>query len=463
MNKRMLFVVMLVALFAASCSVKYQAPKVDEKELIRTDVVLDTALNIEDISWKDFYKDPYLAKLIDSALLNNMDMRTAVLRMEQAGAYFKQSKWNYVPTLNADAGVSYGVPSYGSKETPYYTLGLSMSWEIDITGKMNQMKKSKLEAFMAQQNTVRQVQTQLIANVAGNYYYLKTLDVQKHLIEQTIINRAQYYTTVEALFESGKSNEVAVLQAKAQLISAKEYLYQVNESIFQVENGLRIMLGKPAGEIERVGVDDIETIIRSVVNMGKMFETIPAEFLSNRPDVAAAENAVKSALHNYNVSKKAMYPSLTITGNVSADATEFSNWFASSPSTWVWNLGAGLLQPILNNRQLRTNKEVAWKEYQIAEQAFKTTVLNAGMEVSNVVYALETNELMIESEREKVFVLAKAYDSSIELFINDYATYLDVLTAQTSFFNAQMGFVDEVRQYITNKIDLYRALGGGDR
>lgn len=459
----MFFVMMLVALFATSCSVKYQAPKIEESELLRTKVALDTTVQIENISWKEFYKDQYLVKLIDSALVNNMDMRTAVLRMEQAGSYFKQSKWNFVPELNANAGVSYGVPSYGLKETPYYTLGVSMGWEIDITGKLNQLKKSKLEAFMAQRNTVRQIQTQLIANVAGNYYYLKTLDVQKKLVEQTILNRKQYLATVQAFWESGKSNEVAVLQAKAQLINAQEYLYQIEENIFKVENGICMLTGNPVGKIERNSAIDIEEMISSIDNMGRMLKNIPATFLSNRPDVAAAENAVKSALHNFNVSKKAMYPSLNITGNISADANDFKNWFASSPSTWVWNIGAGLLQPVLNNRQLRTNKEVAWKEFQIAEQTFKTTVLNAGMEVSNVVYALETNELMIEAEREKVFVLAKAYNSSIELFVNDYATYLDVLTAQTGFFDAQMSFIEEVRLYVTNKIDLYRALGGGDR
>lgn len=459
----MFLALMLVALFAASCSVKYQAPKVDETELVRTDVKLDSTVKVEEISWKEFYQDPYLTRLIDSALVHNMDMRTAVLRMEQAGAYFKQSKWNYVPNLNANAGVSYGVPTLGANQTPYYTLGVTMSWEIDITGKMNQLKKSKFEAFLAQQNIVRQVQTQLIANVAGNYYYLKTLDVQKTLIEQTIINRARYLATVEAFWESGKSNEVAVLQAKAQLISAKEYLYQVNETIFKIENGMRILLGTPAGKIERATEADVETMITAVAKMGSMFETIPATFLSNRPDVAAAENSLKSALHNFNVAKKAMYPSLNITGNISSDATQFNNWFSVSPSSWLWNIGAGLVQPILNNRQLRTNKEVAWKEYEIAQQTFKTTVLNAGMEVSNVVNALETNELMIVAEREKVFALAKAYDSSIELFVNDYATYLDVLTAETGLFDAQMSFVDEVRQYVTNKIELYRALGGGDR
>lgn len=462
MNKKLLFVAMIVALFATSCSVKYQAPTVNEKEMVRTDVALDTAVKVEKITWTEFYQDPYLRKLIDSALVNNMDMRTAVLRMEQAGAYFKQSKWNFAPNFNANAGVQYGVPTYGSAKTPYYTVGASMSWEIDITGKINQMKKSKFEAFLAQQNVVRQVQTQLIASVAGNYYYLKTLDVQKTLVEQTIINRRQYLATVQAFWESGKANEVAVLQAKAQLINAQEYLYQIEENIFMTENGICMLLGKPAGNVERISANDIEDVIGSIVKMGQMFETIPAEFLSNRPDVAAAENGVKSALHGFNVAKKSMYPSLNITGNVSADATDISNWF-KSPSTWVWGIAGGLVQPILNSRQLRTNKEVAWKEYQIAEQTFKTTVINAGIEVSNVVYALGTNELMIEAEREKVFALGRAYNSSVDLFVNDYATYLDVLTAQTGLFDAQMSFVDEVRQYVTNKIELYRALGGGDR
>lgn len=460
----MFFVLMLVALFTVSCSVKYQASKVDEKELVRTDAPMDSTVKIEEVSWTDFYQDPYLVTLIDSALANNMDMRTAVMRMEQAGSYFKQSKWNYAPDINVNTGASYGVPSLGMGKTPYFTaLGATMSWEIDITGKMNQMKKSKFEAFLAQQNIVRQVQTQLIANIAGNYYYLKCLDIQKLIVQQTIENRTQYLATVQAFMESGKANEVAVLQAKAQLISAVEYLYQLDEAIFKVENGLRILIGAPSGEIERITMADIETMIASVEKMGAMFKTIPATFLSNRPDVAAAENAVKSALHSFNVSKKAMYPSLNITGNISSDANNFSNWFSFSPSSWVWNIGAGLVQPILNSRQLRTNKEVAWKEFEIAAQEFKKTVLNAGMEVSNVVNSLETNELMIEAEKEKVFVLAKAYDSSIELFVNDYASYLDVLTAQTGLFDAQMSYVDQVRQYVTNKIELYRALGGGDR
>jgi outer membrane protein TolC len=155
-----------------------------------------------------------------------------------------------------------------------------------------------------------------------------------------------------------------------------------------------------------------------------------------------------------------MYPSLTLSGNISTDATQINQWF-NLPSSLIWSVVGGLTQPIFNGRALRTQKEVAKKDYEIAIIEFKESILNAGMEVSNTLSALNNNSEKADLLYKQFTVLDKAYEYSYLLFVNGYATYLDVLTAQEGVFDAQLSYIQCLNDVINNHIDLYRALGGG--
>jgi outer membrane protein TolC len=237
---------------------------------------------------------------------------------------------------------------------------------------------------------------------------------------------------------------------------AKTYLPDIEHAIFRTESTLSLLLGIPPMEIPRGSVNSLEDIHFPIMEeIG-----VPAKLLRNRPDVLAAEHSLKGALEGFNSAKAAMYPSLTLTGNISSDATYISNWFAM-PGSLIYGLIGGLTQPIFNSRALRTQKEVAYQEYQIAAIEFQECVLNAGAEVSNTLSSLRSDREKVGYMTKQTIALGKAYDYSVELLINGYANYLDVLSAQEGFFNAKINLIMGLQECINDHIELYRALGGG--
>lgn len=456
-------VVLLIGLtlFATSCAgIKPQTPEIENSnKLVRTidnqpsNTPADSS-TIADLSWDRFYEDPYLVKLIEQGLENNADLQIAIYRIDQALAYFKKSKGDFYPSLSADASAAYNGDFKGSKAQQAYSFGVSASWEIDIWGKIRNAKRGRYAALLAQENSKNAVITQLIANIATAYYQLIALDTQKELVIETIKNRETYYQTVKDLKESAQVNEVAVLQAQAQLYIAQAYIPNIDNAIRITENTICYLLGIVPGPIERDRIHSIGDIVLS-----SNTACFPSQILRNRPDVLAAEKSVTSYLYDYKSAQAAMYPALTISGNIGTDVSAFNSWF--SASSFIWGAAAGLVQPIFKGRALRTQKETAKLDYEIAISNFKATVLNAGMEVSNALSADKTNTEVAKYQLKQCMVLDKAYEYSIDLLINGYGTYLDVLVAQESAFNAQLSLIGSLQECVNAKIELYRALGGG--
>lgn len=454
MKKIILFIA--AALLSVSCAVKYQQPQVDVEHIVRGAEERDTTFDVAELKWREFYQDPYLVTLIDSALVNNFDMKIAIARIEQASAYFKQGRSSFFPSVNANASAGYTKPDLASSQTPYFSLGANLSWEIDIWGKISSAKRGKYESLLAQQSTRSAIQTKLIADIATAYYTLVVLDTEKEFVLETIRNREEYLATVKELKKAAQVTEVAVLQAEAQLMLAKTYLPEIEHAIFQSENTISLLMGVAPMHIERGSVKDLEEIhFPKVEEIG-----IPAKLLRNRPDVLAAEHSLKSAMEGFNSAKAAMYPSLTLTGNISTDGAQISQWFAM-PGSLLYGIFGGLTQPIFNSRKLKTQKEVAYQEYQIAALNFQESVLNAGAEVSNVLSSLRANKEKVIYMTKQTVALGKAYEYSVELLINGYANYLDVLSAQEGLFNSKINLILGLQSCINDHINLYRALGGG--
>ncbi len=455
--KRIIFI-LAATILVSSCAIKYQQPEIDAKHLVRGAESTDTTFDIAYLNWRDFYKDPHLTSLIDSALANNIDMKIAIARVEQASSYFKQGKSAFFPSLGASASAGYTKPDLASQQTPYFSLGANFSWELDIWGKIRSAKRSKYEQLLAQQSTKNAIQTKLISDLAKAYYTLIILDTQKRFVIETIKNREEYLATVKDLKKAAHVTEVAVLQAEAQLMAAKTYLPDINQAIFQTENTISLLLGKAPAYIERSTADQIQEIRFPIIEQGG----VPAALLRNRPDILAAEHSLKGAMEGFNSAKAAMYPSLSITGNISTDAAQISQWFAM-PGSLLYGIFGGLTQPIFHGRALKTQKEVAYQEYRIAALGFQQSVLSAGMEVSNVLSSMRTDREKVLYMTKQTYALEKAYEYSVELLINGYANYLDVLSAQEGYFNSKIALIMGLQECLNDQIDLYRALGGGWR
>ncbi len=469
-NKFFIRVILLLAvsLTLQSCFVakNYKRPELEETQnLFRTDNLPTDSLSMADVSWKTLFTDPFLDQYIEEGLQNNIDIRIAIQQIAAAEAYLKQGKMGYFPTLNGRASASRSylskngqqgaiLSSLGDDHIDQFELSGSLSWEVDIWGKIRSNKRAYQASYLKSVAAHQAVKTQLVSSIANTYYQLLALDAQLAITKKTIATRKKGVETIKALKESGQVNQVAVDQNIAQYNNAKALEVDLETSIFKTENALSILLGKSPQHIERSRLDT--QAIQTDLKLG-----VPASLLSNRPDVMAAEYGLIQSFELTNMAKSSFYPSLTVTASGGFQSLDFDNLF--NANSLFANLVGGLTQPIFNGRKIRTQHEVAKAQQEQALLNFKNSLLVAGNEVSNALYAYNAETRKFEYVQKEVEALRKAEQNSDELLKNGYATYLVLLTARQSALSAELNVIDSKLQQLLTVVNLYEALGGGWR
>ncbi|WP_299100390.1 efflux transporter outer membrane subunit [uncultured Winogradskyella sp.] len=455
----------IVALTIQSCFVAkdYKRPDLtaETEALYRTENLPTDSVSIADVSWKTLFTDKYLQQYIEEGLQNNMDVRIALQQMIAAEAYAKQGKAGFFPTLSVGPNYTRQEFSENSQFGSIFSGGLdtydvtaNLSWEADIWGKIRSNNRATQASYLQSVAAHQAVKTQLISSIANTYYNLLALDAQLEITKQTIATRESGVTTIKALKDAGQETQVAVDQNIALYNNAKALLVDIETAIFKTENTLSILLGKSAQNFERATLD-VQKIDQDL-KLG-----LPATLLSNRPDVMAAEYALIQNFELTNVANSSFYPSLTLTASGGLQSLQLDDLFNTS-SLFATVVG-GLTQPLLNQRKLKTQKEVALANQETALLNFKKTLLIAGNEVSNALFTFEAETKKFEFRKNEVEALRSAEINSEELLKNGYANYLDLLTAKQSALSAELNIIDSQLQQLIAVVDLYEALGGGWR
>jgi multidrug efflux system outer membrane protein len=448
------------ALTLQSCFVakKYDRPTIDTEDLYRSEVVAKDSTSMADMPWQDLFTDPILQGHIQKGLENNFDIRTAIQNIAASEASLKQRKAGYFPTLNANGTWTHqeisGNSQFGSlfSSLDQYQLAANLSWEADIWGKIRSNKRAANAQFLQSVAANQAVKTQVVANIASLYYQLLSLDAQLEIAEQTLTNRTQSIETIVALKDAGQVNEVAVKQTEAQKYATELIIEDLKYNIEILENTMSILLGESPKNIDRSTFD--AQVLTPEIDLG-----VPALLLANRPDVIAAEYGLVNAFELTNVARSNFYPSLTITATTGFQSLELSELIDAN--SFFANIVSGLTQPIFNQRQLRTQKEIALSNQEKALIGFERTLKTAGKEVSDALasYNNETKKLSIRTQQ--VDALKKASEYSEELLNYGMATYLEVLTAKDNALNSELSLIDNKFKQFNAIITLYRALGGG--
>ncbi len=454
---------LVVAFTLQSCFVAkdYVRPDLDleTEALYRTENLPTDSVSIAEVSWKDLFTDPYLQQYIEEGLQNNMDVRIAIQQMIAAEAYAKQGKAGFMPTLSVGPNYTHQEYSENSQFGTIFSGGLdtyditaNLSWEADVWGKIRSGKRASQAEYLQNVAAHQAVKTQLISSIANTYYNLLALDAQLEVTKKTIETRASGVETIKALKDAGQVTQVAVDQNIAQYNSAKALQVDIEMAIFKAENTLSILLGRTPQELERGPLQTQK--IDQELTLG-----VSTLLLRNRPDVMAAEYSLIKNFELTNVANSSFYPSLTLTASGGLQSLELDN-LLSANSLFATVVG-GLTQPLLNQRKLKTQKEVALANQETALLNFKKTLLVAGSEVSNALYAYKAETKKFEFRKNEVEALRIAEANSEELLKNGYANYLDLLTARQSALSAELNSIDSQLQQLVAVVDLYEALGGG--
>ena len=459
-----LILLFLLSVLMISCKIRqdYERPKdlVDEK-LYRTDLLPKDSVSIAQLSWKEIFTDAVLQKHIDKALENNLDIRIALQNITSAEAYLKQSKAAYAPTLTIGPGYTFSTSSLNTQmgqligERRYinqFDITASLGWEADIWGKLKGQQKAQMATYLGSVAAHQAVKSSLVASVATAYYQLLSLDEQKKIINNTIEVRKKNLETTKALKTAGVLTEVAVQQSEALVYNAEASLVSLDVSIQVLENTLSLLMGEPSHSIERTSLSAQNLNLKTDLGY-------PISLLANRPDVKQAEYNLINALELTNSAKAQFYPTLKITGNTGLQSVDIDHLF--SGNSLFASLVAGLAQPVLNKRQIKTNYEVSLANQEKAYLNFRKSILSAGREVSNALTMYTSQDQFITLKKKEMEAYKKSVNDSQELVNYGMANYLEVLNASVNQLNAELNIANAEYVKLQSAVELYRSLGGG--
>ena len=457
------FAVAFIALTLTACAGRkaYERPNVIDEKLFRADQVPADSLSSANVSWRNIFTDATLQGYINKALSNNLDVRVAMQNVASAQAYLKQSKAAFIPTLSVGANYTRSTNSInamgGVGERTYSNLWDiigTASWEADIWGKLSAQRRASYASYLATVEAQKAVQSEVVATLATAYYQLLMLDEQKKVLEQTIDFRQKSLETTKSLKEAGSTTEVATKQIEALVYNAQAQLVTIGNSIWALENTICVLLGEEPHTIER-------TTLAEQQFPTEFKQGYAAKLLQNRPDVARAELSLRNAFELTNVARAAFYPTLTLSARGGISSTELDTWI-SAKSIFA-NFVAGLAQPILNRRQIRTQYEVQQIAQETALLNFKKAILSAGKEVSDAMQNFSTQTEFIELKTKEMKAYQEATDYSKQLFDSGMVNYLGVITAEVNRLNAELSVANAQFTRMQYGITLYKALGGGWR
>lgn len=395
------------------------------------------------VGWEEIFKDSLLQQWIRLGLRYNTDLNVARLKVEESEAALMAARWALLPGV--DIAAQGGVPGSLSVRT-------NASWQADIFGKLRNSSR-KAQATLEQSQAYEQaVQTQIVAAIAESYYTLLMLDEQLAISRRTLDTWEENIRTLEALKRAGKTNEAAVLQAKANRLNVEASVLSLEKEVLAVENSMCALLGIVPMSIERGTLAGQEL-------PENLYTGVPAELLSRRPDVRQAELALAQTVYASNIARAAFYPDLSLSGALGW--TSANGDIRVDAGSIISNIIASIAQPVFAKGANRSRLRIALAQQEEAGYRFRQTLLDAGVEVNNALTVWQTAKKRVELDKKQILHLQASVWNTQLLMKHGNANYLEVLTAQKNLLQAELAEVSDRLNEILGVVNLYQALGGG--
>jgi multidrug efflux system outer membrane protein len=459
---------------ATGCGMLNTHLSIPEKDIPETFPNQKGTATIAGIDWRQYFADPLLVELIDTAVRNNLDLQIALQRIEMSRSSVKLANGALLPKvgLNVGGGVQkfglYTMDGAGNAST-YITpgqivpenltdifLGLQASWEVDVWGKLRNQRKAAISQYLASVEGSRFVISNLVADVAIHYNELLALDNELDIIRQTLQKQQEALEVIKLQKEAGRANALAVQQFSAQLLNSEVLEKQTLQRITETENRINFLLGRYPQPIPR----NKDVLFQAVPR--QILAGIPSQLLENRPDIRAAEFEIEASKFDLKAAKAAFYPNFNINATLGFQAFN-PEFLFQSPASLAYSLMGTLIAPLINMNALKAQFNTAKANQLTAMYNYQKTILNGYVEVANQLSNLRNLQRMHELKKQQSETLQKSVDTSKELYKSVRATYLEVLIAQQNALQANLELIDVVKQERLSTVNVYRALGGGWR
>jgi multidrug efflux system outer membrane protein len=418
------------------------------------------SLPATEIGWRDFLTDARLQRMVEIALANNRDLRVAALTVRQVQAQYRIQRAAIFPqvTAGASSSASRTPGSLTTSRAPQvvhdYSVGLSASWEIDFFGRLESLKDQALQQYLATAQARKAFEILLVSQVADQYLSMLAYDEYLLVTERTLKTAEESLRLTQLMLQGGTGTELAVSQAQTVVELAKaNYTAQVRGRA-QAENALVLLLGQalPADLPPAVPLN-LQPIVADIP------EGLPSDLLTRRPDVMQAEAMLKGANANIGAARAAYFPAISLTGSLGSASGALAGLFGAG--SLAWSFLPSITLPIFNAGRLQAELDVATLQKDINIAQYEKAIQTAFSEVANGLAARGTYSDQVASMERYTAAEQRALDLSEAMFQNGVASYLTVLTAQTSLYSAQTTLVSTRLARLTSLVDLYRYLGGG--
>ncbi|ANN68156.1 efflux transporter outer membrane subunit [Bordetella bronchialis] len=416
-----------------------------------------------DIGWRDFFHDPRLQALIALALQNNRDLRVAVQRVEEARAQWGVQRGQLFPSIGAGVqgtrqhlprSLRPGGPDSTSISSQYQAgLGLT-TFEIDVFGRLRSLSEAAYQQYLSTEQARRSVQISLVGEVAQAYLNLRAADVQLDLTRKTLESRQASYDLVKRRFDGGVASELDLNQAKSLLDAASANLAELARAQAQAVNALVLLTGAPLPPDLPAPAPFDNAQVLAAIPAG-----LPSALLERRPDILSAENNLRSANANIGAARAAFFPTISLTGLLGSASSSLDDLFKGGHG--FWSFSPSITTPIFSGGAIRSNLALAEARNNIAVAQYEQAIQQAFQEVSDALAGVATYGTEVESLRALEASSARTVELSTMRYNGGIDSYLQVQNAQVTYYNAQLQLVQAGLGALLNRVQLYKALGGG--
>lgn len=427
--------------------------------------------NSADINWREIFSDKNLIALIDSALKNNQELNITMMEIEVSKNEVKAKKGEYLPFGYMRLGA--GVDKVGKytragaveenlnimpgKKFPEplgdFVLGATFSWELDIWGKLRNAKRAAATRYLGSIEGKNFMITNLVSEIANEYYELLALDNQLAIIKQNIEIQTNALNVVKQQKEAAKVTQLAVNRFEAQLLNTQNLQYDILQRIVETENHINFLVGRFPQPVER----DAPSF--NNLQLDSIYVGVPSQLLQNRPDIRKAERELVASKLDVKSAKAAFYPSIRLNAGVGLQAFNPGVWF--NPQSILYNFVGDLMAPLINRNAIKAAYNNANAKQMEAVYDYEQSILNGYVDVVNQLSAIKNYNDSYNTKKRETEILTQSVDISSSLFNSARADYMEVLLTQREALEAKMELVEIKAQLLHSKVKLYKALGGG--
>jgi NodT family efflux transporter outer membrane factor (OMF) lipoprotein len=464
--------VVALLLLLASCKAPAIAPTKASENVPESYGSNNDTINIAKMSWKNFFKDRYLQELIDTAILNNQELKITLQEIEIAKNDIRVKKGALLPMVGLRAGS--GIEKVGrytsqgagdatteimpGKEFPDplvdFTLGAYANWEVDIWKKLRNSKKAAVNRYLASVEGKNFVLTNLISEVADSYYELLSLDSQLKIVRENVQLQKEALEIVKVQKEAARATELAVQKFQAEVLSSQGREFEILQRIKETENRINFLLGRYPQEILR-DKSEFSNLTSPLVNAG-----IPSQLLENRPDVKQAELELAAAKLDVKAARAEFYPSLDISAGYGVNAFN-TRYLFTLPESLLYSLVGDLTAPLINRNAIKAEFKSANARQLQALYNYERTLLNAYLEVSTQLSKIDNLEKSYSLKWQEVSALKKSIEVSNDLFKSARVDYFEVLMTQRDALESTLELIETKKEQLNAVVHVYRDLGGG--